>query len=139
MKTAIRPNSKFASKCYTVIADHDQLSPVTVTQDEVDAAFGPPDVGHSIMFYCDSEITRLYAQFFRERIVYVRNNNVLLLRFAYDDEMGCEYELDLDRIKTERDLLAWVFHLVGKPWMRAERIKVFVIVVADIKGFNIHL
>ena len=56
----------------------------------------------------------------------------LLLRFDYS------YEVDLDRIHCERDLLAWVLQLVEKPWMGAERVKLFAYVVADIKDFNIH-
>jgi hypothetical protein len=133
MKTAPRPESTFTSKFYTVTSDHDHLSELTITQEQVDAAFGREDTGHSIGFYCDSEWTRLRECFFQQRIVHVRSNNVLLLRFGYD------YEVDLDRIKTERDLLAWVLHLVGKPWMGAERVKMFAKVVAGIKGLNIRL
>jgi hypothetical protein len=132
-KTATRQKSTFAAKHYTVTVDHDQLPELVVTQEQVDAAFGPKNAGHSIMFYVDSEWVRLYERFFQERIVHVRSNNVLLLRFAYT------YEVDLDRIHTARDLLAWTLHLVDKPWMGAERVKVFAAAVANIKGFNVGL
>jgi hypothetical protein len=122
-----------ASKFYTVVADHDQLLELTVTQEQVDAVSPEDGQAYSIGYYLDSEWTRLYKQFFRERVVHVRSNNVLLLRFQYT------YEVDLDRIKTERDLLGWVLQLVGKPWTSAERVKVFADAVAEIKGFNIHL
>jgi hypothetical protein len=62
----------------------------------------------------------------------VRCNNVLLLRFRYD------YEIDLDEIKTERDLLAWALHLSGKTWMNTQRIGRFIEAVAQIKRLSVH-
>ena len=59
------------------------------------------------------------------RIRIVRSNNVLLIRFKYD------YEVDLDRIKTERDLL-------NKTWMTARHIDRFIEAAASIKHFNVH-
>lgn len=49
------------------------------------------------------------------------------------------YEVDLDRIKTPRDLLAWVRHLAGKPWMNRERLELFIDAVAKHKGFQVSL
>jgi hypothetical protein len=126
------------SYCGTV-EDHDQLPQLCVTQAQLEEAeelvFGKNDEfkGVSIAAYCDSLWSRLTEQFYRERLVHVRSNNVLLLRFSYD------YEVDLDRIKEERDLLAWTLHLVGKPWMTPRRTKQFIKAVAQIKGFNVRL
>ena len=133
MNTGTHTKSKSRPKRYSVAANHDRLPELTVSQEQVDLAFGPPDSGHSPIFYCDSEWSRLFHQFFRQRMNHVRFSNVLLLRFAYP------YEVDLDRIHAECDLLAWVLHLVGKPWMGAERVEIFADAVAHIKGFNIHL
>lgn len=49
---------------------------------------------------------------------------------------GFGYEVDLDRILTERDLLAWVCHLCEKSWMDKASIREFAIMVSNIKGFN---
>lgn len=48
------------------------------------------------------------------------------------------YEIDLDRIKTERDLLAWVMHLAEKNWIDTILIREFAERVAKIKRFKIH-
>lgn len=125
--------TEYGSKRYSVVADHDQLPAITISQEVVDAAYGDPGQIRSIMFFCDSDWSRKFELFYQQRIVWVRSNNVLLLRFAYS------YEVDLDRIKTERDLLAWTKHLVSKPWMGAERTEVFIEAVSDIKGFNSDL
>ncbi len=122
------------SKLYSVVADHDQLPRLWITQDQVDAAFGPKATSCSLLSLLDLEPNQLREDFFGQRVIYVQSNNVLLLRFQYGG-----YEVDLDQIHTERDLLAWVLQLVGKPWMNAERIEVFASAVADLKGFNIRL
>jgi hypothetical protein len=126
---------------FSVAAGRGRLARLTITEEQVEAAhvatFGARDdaklSGASIMAYVDSPWVRANDKFYRQRIVHVRNNNTLLLRFAYD------YEVDLDRITTERELLAWVLHLVGKPWMGPERTKMFAKAVAEIKGFDIEL
>jgi hypothetical protein len=129
---------------YTTIKDHTQLPKLTVTQEMVDEAesrHGEPfldeegnEIGrsYSVGKMLDSEWSTLFDEFYRQRIVYVRGNNTLLLRFAYD------YEIDLDRIKREVNLLSWIEHLCGKNWMNTERLNHFIKVVADIKGFKIY-
>lgn len=57
---------------------------------------------------------------------------VLTLDYEY------EYEIDLERIKTERDLLAWVCHLCEKSWMTAERVRAVAVKISQIKGFSIY-
>jgi hypothetical protein len=123
---------------FGIAAAHEQLPVQTITQKDVDAA-------HDLVFgsgrenprcvpltaFADSEWSRAIEQFYRERIVHVTSNNVMLLRFAYD------YEVDLDRIKTERDLLAWTLHLCGKTWMNTERISHFIEAVTAIKHFRV--
>jgi hypothetical protein len=124
---------------YSVADDHDHLPALTVTEEELEieslSFWGAPGEWRavSIADMADSEWSRMYDQYYRERIVHVLVNNVLLLRFVYT------YEVDLDRIKTERDLLAWTHHLLGKTWMIRERTKRFVEAVAAIKGFRINL
>jgi hypothetical protein len=124
------------SNRYSVVANHDRLPSITVSEQQLEDAhrevFGSEDEIKAVPLTCfiKSVWTEKYDQFYRERIVYVRSNNVLLLRFAYS------YEVDLDRIKTEGDLLAWTKHLVAKPWMGPERTKAFIEVVSSIKGFN---
>jgi hypothetical protein len=119
-------------KHYSVVDDHPQVPALTISQEDVDAAFGNPYEMRSILFYTNSDWARKFESFYQQCVVWVRSNNVLLLRFAYT------YEIDLDRIKTERDLLAWTHHLVGKPWMGPDRTQVFIDTVADIKGFNLN-
>jgi hypothetical protein len=118
------------SKHYSVVADHDQVPAITISQEVVDAAYGEPNQIHSLMFFHESDWTKKFELFYQQHVVWVRSNNVLLLRFAYT------YEVDLDRIKTEGDLLAWTKHLVTKPWMGPERTVVFIEAVSDIKGFK---
>ena len=121
---------------YSIAQASEHLPPLTVTQESVDKAdreiFGtgiavPPSA------FTDSKWSELFNQFYRERIVHVRNTNVLLLRFQYD------YEVDLDRIKSEAALLNWVLHLCEKTWMTTERMAFFIEAVAAIKNFNVHL
>jgi hypothetical protein len=50
--------------------------------------------------------------------VHVRSNNGLLLGFAHS------YKVELNRINSERDLLAWTI-TVPKLWMRTENTEMF--------------
>jgi hypothetical protein len=92
-------------KDYSTVADHDQLPNLDISEKELGKVtvqtFGSDQEPKAVSagVFLDSEWSRKYEQFYRQRIVYVRSNNVLLLRFAYS------YEIDLDRIKTEADLL----------------------------------
>jgi hypothetical protein len=124
---------------FSVVDDHEQIPELTVSEQDLEQAhiktFGHPDKSKPVspLTFLDSDWSRTFERFFQERLVYVRSVNVLLLRFAY------LYEVDLDRLKTERDLLGWVLHLVDKPWMGPERTKVFAETVAGIKHFNVSL
>jgi hypothetical protein len=123
---------------FSVACDHDHLPELSVSQEWLDEAheetFGPKDErrGVSLMAFCDSPWSHLFEEFHRQRIVHVLSNNTLLLRYQYD------YEVDLDRIHSERDLLAWTHHLCGKTWMNTERLSHFIEAVARIKGFKVH-
>lgn len=66
----------------------------------------------------------------KDGLIYDSERQVLILAF------GVDYEVDLDRISTERDLLAWVCHLCEKSWMDKSRVRDFAIRVCNIKGFN---
>lgn len=50
---------------------------------------------------------------------------------------GADYDIALSRIKNERDLLAWAYHLSDKTWMNTTRIGLFVALVASHKGFDL--
>jgi hypothetical protein len=124
---------------YSTVADHDCLPDITVSEQQLEDAhkevFGTKDEFKPVPLtsFIDSVWAERFDQFYQQHIVWVRSNNVLLLRFAYT------YEVDLDRIKTEGHLLAWTKHLVTKPWMSPERTKMFIDVVSDIKGFDSDL
>jgi hypothetical protein len=80
-------------KYYSAVADHPQVPEITISQADVDKAYGDPHAGHSPAFFIDSDWSRKFERFFQEHIVWVKSNNVLLLRFSY------LYEVDLDRIQ----------------------------------------
>jgi hypothetical protein len=123
---------------YGVVADHDNLPELTISEEQLEnerlALFGADDefkpIPVSALF--DSAWSRMFDRFYQERLVYVRSNNVILLRFLYT------YEVDLDRIRTERNPLGWVHHLCNKPWMNGERTKKFIEAVAEIKKFKLY-
>jgi hypothetical protein len=111
-----------------------ELPPITLSLEEVKKReslmreqFGIAMKPSQLKEYCEPR-----EEYYRERIVYVRSNNVLHLRLMYD------YEVDLDRIKTPANLLNWVAHLAEKTWMSNDVIRRFIQAVAEIKGFNIH-
>jgi len=61
-----------------------------------------------------------------------KNNMTVVINLAYP------YEVDLDRIKNEIDLLIWVHHLSEKTWMTTEVLSDFMEKVAEIKGLKIY-
>jgi len=65
-------------------------------------------------------------------ILYRKSNQTLLLRFAYP------YQIDLDTIQSQSDLLRWVYHLSAKNWVTSELLNHLIEKVADIKSFNLH-
>jgi hypothetical protein len=65
-----------------------------------------------------------------DKIVIDPENATVTLNYAYP------YEIDLDRIKTERDLLAWALHLSEKTRMNIARICAFITKVGKIKRFQ---
>jgi hypothetical protein len=118
------------TKRYSVVQDHTELPKLTVTEQDLSE---DKETGlESIDFYVDSEGTRKFEQFYRERLVHVLSNNTLLVRFSYP------YEVDLDRLNDERDFLEWIRQLLGKSWMTNDHLANFMDAVADIKGFNLH-
>lgn len=66
------------------------------------------------------------------KIVINSRNNTATLHYAYP------YEIDLDRIHTERDLLAWALHLCEKNWIDTERLREVVSAIAKHKGLDVH-
>ena len=67
------------------------------------------------------------------KIVMDTERGTCTLHFRYP------YEIDLDRIQTQDNLLGWVRHLAGKPWMNRERLGLFIDAVAKHKGFRIEM
>ena len=93
---------------YGIAQDSEDLPPLTVTQEMVDKALKEvcgTEIAVSASAFTDSRWSDLFEQFYGERIVYARKINVLFLRFQYD------YDVDLDRIQSEADLLRWSLHL----------------------------
>lgn len=123
---------------YGIACDSLHLPKITLSQEHVDAAyrevFAPENEIRPMpaSAYNSSNWSELFEQFYRERIVYARSNETLLLRFIYN------YEIDLDEIETEGDLLRWVLHLCEKTWMTSERLHHFIEAVGTIKKLNIY-
>jgi hypothetical protein len=74
-------------KFFSQVDTADHLPALTVSQEDVDLAFGDPAKGRSIMFYVDSDWSRKFEEFYRQHFVHVRDTNVLLIRFAYPYEV----------------------------------------------------
>lgn len=128
-------NSKLA---FSIARDHEDLPDLTITQERLDAlareVFGKEESGNgfSPAAVIQSGFLDLTNNYYRQRIVRVRSNETLLVRFRYD------YEIDLDKIDTEADLLIWLRHLCGKNWMTIERLRYVMDAIAAIKGFDLH-
>jgi hypothetical protein len=118
---------------YSVVADHDQLPPLTITAAELlrveEALLGTKEEPRIVSAgsRLESEWADTLGLFYRERLVHVLSNNVLLVRFAY-----C-YEVDLDRIAGERALLGWTRHLAGKTWMTTHYLAKFIDAVCAVE------
>lgn len=46
------------------------------------------------------------------------------------------YDIRLNQIKTQSDLLKWYVHLSQKTWMTANRMNLFISAVMDVKGWD---
>jgi hypothetical protein len=113
-----------------------QFPPLTVTwkqcEDAWDATGKQTPLGkiYTAGDLIDSPAGPLEEAFFRERLVYDPELDVLHVRFFYD------YEVDTERITEPIHLLRWVLHLCGKTWMNMHFIKEFAKKVCAIKGWN---
>jgi hypothetical protein len=67
-------------------------------------------------------------QWYNRRFIYNERNQTITLCFLYP------YEVDLDRIRTPEDLMGWLYHLCGKPWMDKGAIREFLKRVSKIKA-----
>jgi hypothetical protein len=54
------------------------------------------------------------------------------------DDRDVTYDIELDRIKSEGDLMRWALHLSRKNWVDRKFLCRFMEVVAEHKCFNIH-
>jgi hypothetical protein len=129
--------STLKQRRYGVAPDPEHLPKLTVTQEDVDAAytevFGTEDEIRAVPVsaFINSDWSRLSDRYYRERVVHVLSNRTLLLRFDYD------YEVDLDEINSEADLLHWTLHFREKVWMTTERLGCFIETVAAIKHLKV--
>lgn len=48
------------------------------------------------------------------------------------------YTIAWNRIRSEADLVSWIYHLSGKIWLTQERLRRFLELVADKKGWDLH-
>lgn len=46
--------------------------------------------------------------------------------------------IDWDRIRDERDVISWLYHLSGKDWLTPSRLRRFLEVVAEKKKLDLH-
>ena len=57
----------------------------------------------------------------------------------FDAQTNCvcigHYEIDLDLIICERDLIGWVLQISDKTWATADTIRDFVQIVSNIRGW----
>ena len=115
-----------------------ELPALTVTWKQVQDAWdatgetGPLGKVYRLSDFIDSPAGSLEDQFFRERLVYDPNLDVLHVRFRYD------YEVDLERITKPLHLLRWVAHLAEKTWMNAQFLHEFITRVCAIKGWDLY-
>jgi hypothetical protein len=120
----------------TAVERLDQLSPFTISLEEVEAMAkdgkGSGDLPDTIRVEDFGVGPEPRNRYYDERIVRVWENNTLHLRFAYD------YEIDLDHIQDERDLLNWTLHLCGKTWMTRSHLARFIETVSLIKRIHVH-
>ena len=65
-----------------------------------------------------------------EIFIHNAKNNTITINSSY------KYEIDLDRIATESNLLWWLDHLSAKTCMPKELLREFIRRVAQIKGWN---
>jgi hypothetical protein len=65
----------------------------------------------------------------QDKIVIDSINGTVTLNFDYP------YQIDLDPIKTEGDLLRWTLSLTEKSWMNLDRLNTFIRKVAKHKKF----
>ena len=109
-----------------------KLPPLTVTWAQCEAAWDAlgPSFSPGDLLAC--EAGKLEEQFFRERLVYDPNLDVLHVRFDYD------YEVDTEEITRPLHLLRWTAHLAGKTWMNATFIHEFIEKVCAVKGWDLH-
>lgn len=125
---------------FSTVADYSELPKKTVDQEDVDLAYQEnwenERVGPLPVWDPSKALVweKVFHQFFSERVVFISSTNVLLLRFG-----DIDYDIELARIQSESDLLAWVCHLTGKDWINPERLRIFIEAVATIKGFQIRL
>lgn len=61
---------------------------------------------------------------------FVRDKTVTLLWGNYP------YEIELSRIKKQIDLIWWIYHLCGKRWMDARKMRFFVLTVCSSKKWD---
>jgi hypothetical protein len=118
------------------VPDYADMPPFSVTNEEFARAGQDLDKhlcrGVSLADPAWEAYAEVKEPYYFERLVYVTNVEVLMVRFSYN------YEVDLDRIHTERDLLAWALHFTEKTWIDTQRLHHFIEAVASIKHLSIY-
>jgi len=123
-------------QCYSVVPDYADMPTVTIDGKELARSQQRLDkrMRGGIHFGDPAWETHidLSKRYYRERLVYLTNVEVLMVRFSYN------YEVDLDRVHNERDLLSWTLHFTTKTWMTTRRLHYFIEAVASIKHLSIY-
>ena len=64
-----------------------------------------------------------------EKIVYIDNGCIVL-----DVKGRLKYDIDLDRIRTQEDILGWIAQLSGKNWFTSEYLWHFLNTIDSVTG-----
>lgn len=67
-----------------------------------------------------------------ERIIFDRSNGTCTLLFE------APYEIDLDEIKSVRDILEWTLHLLEKGWLEGDDVSEIIKRIAKFKKIEIY-
>lgn len=58
--------------------------------------------------------------------------------FVLHGKDGFEYDIGINRIKNEADLIAWIVHITEKDWVHSEMVREFVLTVCGQKGWKCY-
>lgn len=92
------------------------------------------------MIMCDESVLSLSSMLdridkTRSMFEHVKENGTLKIA---TEQNGYWYEIDLETINSHSDLIGWTLHLLEKAWFDVHMARTFILVVAEIKGWNFY-